>query len=288
MTGARIAELPRRGVVKVSGPDARTLLNDLVTCELGRAEANGAAYGALLTPQGKILFDFIVFATPEGWLFDIRRDLAEAFIKRLTLYRLRAKVEFADLSDDRIVVATWGGDAAPLVDGPVARDPRLASLGFRAIVPAGADMAADHDEGTEPDYDAHRIALGIPEGGIDFAFGETFPHDAALDQLAGVDFDKGCYVGQEVVSRMEHRGTARRRIVMVRGDGLPPAGAAVTAGGRELGALGSSAGSSGLAVVRLDRAKAAIDAGQSIVAAEATISLTLPDWARFGWPRSEK
>src|SRR5206468_8700608 len=126
------------------------------------------------------------------------------------LYPWRAEVAVGDLTAGRSVVAAWGGER-PVIDGIVSPDPRLAELGYRAIVAKGTAAPPDHDDAGEAAYDTHRIALGIPEGGIDFAFGEAFPHDADMDQLGGVDFDKGCYVGQEVVSRMQHRGTARRR-----------------------------------------------------------------------------
>ena len=125
----------------------------------------------------------------------------------------------------------------------------------------------------------------MPEGGLDFAFGDTFPHDADMDDLHGVAFDKGCFVGQEVVSRMKHRGTARRRIVPVLGDhDLPPPGTELMAGGRRAGTLGTSAGAAGLALVRLDRVKAALDAGDAVTAGEATLTVALPAWARFSWP----
>jgi folate-binding protein YgfZ len=283
MAQGKIAELSRRGVVAVGGPDAETFLNDLITSDVPKAQGT-AAFAGLLTPQGKILFDAIVFRDGVRLLFDLPRALAADFAKRLTFYRLRAKVEIADLSDERIVVAAWG-NGAPILDGPVAPDPRLAELGYRAIVPAGADMAPDFSEATAADYDAHRIALGVPEGGIDFAFGEGFPHDADMDQLHGVDFKKGCYVGQEVVSRMQHRGTARRRFIIATGTGtLPPPGSPVNAGDRALGTLGSSVGTSGLALVRLDRAKEAMDAGVAIDAGAIRVALTLPQWATFTWP----
>jgi folate-binding protein YgfZ len=139
---------------------------------------------------------------------------------------------------------------------------------------------------SEAEYDAHRIGLGVPEGGIDFAFGDAFPHDADMDQLGGVDFDKGCYVGQEVVSRMEHRGTARRRIVLAEGVGLT-ARTEITAAGKPIGQLTSTAAERGLALVRLDRAKEAMDQGQPILAGAASLTLALPPWARFTWPHAE-
>jgi folate-binding protein YgfZ len=237
-----------------------------------------------LTPQGKVLFDFIVFHDGRRFLFDLPRASAADFTRRLTFYRLRARVAVDDLSEAHRVVAAWG-DGAPNRDGAVAPDPRLAALGWRAIVAADAADPPGLAPASEAEYDAHRIALGVPEGGIDFPFGEPFPHDTDMDQLGGVDFAKGCYVGQEVVSRMEHRGTARRRVVIALGAApLPPPGTPLTAGGRPVGTLGSSAGGAGIALVRLDRARQAIDAGQPIQAGAATVTLALPGWARFGWP----
>lgn len=287
MSSGRITGLSRRGVVAVGGPDARKFIGDLITADLGRLETHGAVYGGLLSPQGKILFDFIVMpdvaAEGERLLFDLPAGLAGDFVKRLGLYKLRARVTISDLTGERLVVALWGGEH-PALDGPVARDPRFADLGFRAIVPEGADMAADHVEATVAEYDTHRIACGVPEGGIDFAFGDLFPHDVDMDQLHGVAFDKGCFIGQEVVSRMEHRGTARRRFVLMHGDSLPPAGTELTAGGRPLGTTGSASGGIGLALVRLDRAREAMAAGTPVLAGGAPVRLSLPTWARFTWP----
>jgi hypothetical protein len=277
MANGRIAELSRRGVVSVGGADAVKFLNDLITSDV--PTDGNAAYGGLLTPQGKVMFDFLVFRDGERFLFDLPKSAVADFIKRLTFYRLRAKVEIADLSDERIVVAAWGPARAPILDGPVAVDPRLTDMGYRA------DMAPDFSEASVADYDAHRIQLGVPEGGIDFAYGDSFPHDADMDQLGGVDFKKGCYVGQEVVSRMEHRGTARRRFILATGTGaLPPVGTPVMAGEKTLGTLGSSANGEGLALIRLDRMKDAIESGAPISAGAATVILALPTWAKFGWP----
>jgi folate-binding protein YgfZ len=285
MAGRRIAGLQRRGVVSVGGDDAHKFLNDLVTNDLDKIPPGGAGYGGLLTPQGKILFDFIVFRHGERFLFDLRRELAADFAKRLTFYRLRAKVDIADISSERRVLAAWGGDAAPILPGVVAADPRLASLGYRAFVDVSAPIAAEgYSPASEVDYDANRIALGVPEGGIDFGFGENFPHDADMDQLGGVDFKKGCYVGQEVVSRMEHRGTARRRLIRVEASAPVAPGTAITAGERPIGTIGSATDGSAIAMVRLDRAREAMDAGTGFRAGTTAVALMLPDWARFGWP----
>jgi len=283
MSHGLAARLARRGVVAVGGDEAEQFLNGLVSVDVAKATPGRAVYAGLLSPQGKVLFDFIAFRDHTGFLLDLARTASAEFIRRLLFYRLRAKVTVDDFSADREVIAGWG-DGKPQLD-VVATDPRLAQLGWRAIVPAGASVPAGSTQTDEAAYDAHRIDLGVPEGGIDFTFGEAFPHDVDMDQLGGVDFAKGCFVGQEVVSRMEHRGTARRRVVIVRGRSpLPPAGTAIAAAGPPVGTLMSSAGETGLALVRLDRAKEASDAGQTITVGTVAIELMLPPWAKFGWP----
>jgi folate-binding protein YgfZ len=272
----RIAHLARRGVVAVEGPDAEKFLNDLVTADVTGTGNGRAVYAGLLTPQGKVLFDFIVFREGNAFLIDVARERAAHFTERLGFYRLRTKATVAERPDLR-VFAGW--DAAPPVAGTFAADPRLPALGWRLLA---ADAATN---ATEADYDAHRIALGVPEGGIDFAFGDVFPHDADMDHLRGVDFGKGCFVGQEVVSRMEHRHIARRRIVSVMAvSALPATGTEIAANGKPIGTLGSSVDGTGLALVRLDRAKDAIDRGDVITAGDVPITLSIPSWATFGWP----
>lgn len=291
MAGTFATELAERGVVRVGGPDAAHFLNNLVTAEVAHLAPGEAAYAALLTPQGKMLFDFLVVREGEGYLLDTAAANAAALSQRLGFYKLRAKVTVEDASAFEAVIAFWGGEPPPTLPGVAFTDPRLPSLGTRAIVPRGSLAAVLSLPGlTRTDagaFHAHRVALGVPEGGHDFAFGEAFPHDADMDALSGVDFTKGCYVGQEVVSRMQHRGTARRRIVMARAAGpLPAAGTPLTAGDRPVGTLGTVAGTAGLALVRLDRAKAAIDAGLPIEADGTVVTLSIPPWATFGWPEA--
>jgi tRNA-modifying protein YgfZ len=286
MSEGRIALLPRRAVVAVGGPDAGTFLDSLVTNDITAIQPGDAGYGGLLTPQGKILFDFIVFRDGERFLFDLPKVAFADFVKRLGFYRLRAHVEIIDLTASHRVAAAWGGDHPPEIAGIVAADPRLAALGFRMIVPADAAISATgYARGDEPGYDEHRILLGIPEGALDFPYGETFPHDADMDQIHGVAFDKGCYVGQEVVSRMEHRGTARRRIVHVRAASpIPPAGAEIVAGEKPVGTIASSTEHAGLALVRLDRVRDAAEAGVPLLARGMPVEIGIPDWASFGLP----
>src|SRR4051812_33141186 len=281
------APLGDRGVVRVQGADAKTLLDGLFTCDIDRVAPGRPRFGALLTPQGKILFDFIVFEAPQdaggGYCLDVLGVHAPDLAKRLTFYKLRAKVTIEDASERLSVVAGWG-DAPKPVGALVGTDPRLQALGWRAIV--GADEAPADARTSAATYHAHRMALGVPEGGKDFLFGDAFPHEALMDQLHGVDFDKGCYVGQEVVSRMQHRGTARTRIVPV----VYPAGfvaepgAAVTAGEKTLGKAGTGANGRGLAMLRLDRAADALAAGETLRAGGLPVTLEKPGFASFAFP----
>ncbi|MGH6824289.1 YgfZ/GcvT domain-containing protein [Methyloceanibacter sp.] len=285
MSQCNAALLSDRAVARVSGPAASGFLQGLITNDIDKAKPGGAIHAGLLTPQGKILFDFFVVPAGEGFLLDVAKAKVGELVQRLGFYRLRTQVEIAE---DRsfAVAAAWGAPPR-FPDGAVAyADPRLPELGHRILLPAGTSLG---DLGctlaSEDLYHAHRIALGVPEGGRDYAFGDAFPHEAMFDQLGGVDFNKGCFVGQEVVSRMEHRGTARKRIVGVEGEGpLPPEGTDITAGGTSIGTLGSVSGSAGLALLRLDRAEAAEAAGQVLRADEMTVALRIPAWARFKTP----
>jgi folate-binding protein YgfZ len=280
-----LACLDDRAIVRVAGPGAETFLQNIITADMAGLTAAGIAYGGLLTPQGKILFDFLIHDPPQGddengraFLFDLPAGQAEDFIRRLGFYRLRAKVDIT-LADGLAVFAAWpDGDDAP---ANARSDPRLAALGRRWIAaPGGGATNATCDE-----WHAHRIALVVPESGVDFALGEAFPYDAAMDTLNGVAFAKGCYIGQEVVSRMQHRGTARRRVVALSADGpLPAPGVDITADGRPIGRLGSSDGQHGIGVVRLDRLHAALDGGATVLAGDMPVVATLPDWATYDWP----
>jgi folate-binding protein YgfZ len=251
-----------------------------------------ARYGALLTPQGKIIADFIMTeaeaADGGGFLFDCPAALAGALAEKLAFYRLRAKVTIEDLSDRLGVLAAWEGNGGTEC-GLLYPDPRLPALGLRCILPpnlaaeASAELGATLTDAAA--YDAYRIGLGVPRGGVDFAYGDVFPHDVDMDQLGGVDFAKGCYIGQEVVSRMEHRGSARSRIVTISYDEFAPeAGMAVMAGDKTVGTLGSTAGGRGLAMLRLDRLEDAQAAGTPITAGGIPLRVTKPAWARFAFP----
>jgi tRNA-modifying protein YgfZ len=264
--------LPDRAVLRLSGEDVRSWFANLVTCDIAGLRPGEGRWGALLTPQGKILFDFLATMDEENRLYlDTDRTHAAEFAKRLTFYRLRAKVAVEDLSEGWSVHAILPSLGAMPVDGIVFADPRHAGLGQR-ILQATAGLA---DEAAITVYHARRIGLGIPEGGKDFALGDTFPHEALMDMLGGVDFKKGCYVGQEVVSRMQHRGTARTRIVPVSGSApLPAVGTDIRIGDRSAGTLGSSSGSRGLALLRLDR----VEEGGVLEAGDVALTVEKPDW----------
>jgi folate-binding protein YgfZ len=279
------ALLRDRGVVRIAGADARKFLQGVVTGDINKVQGSTAIHAGLLSPQGKILFDFFVAGANSGFLLDVAQDRAEELAKRLGFYRLRAEVEIGAAPSLK-VAAAWGGPPRPPQGAVVYADPRLPDLGFRILMPAGSNLAElGCAEAPEEAYHAMRIGLGVPEGGRDYVFGETFPHEALFDQLNGVDFAKGCFVGQEVVSRMQHRGTARKRVVPVEGDGpLPAPGTGIEAGGQPIGTLGSVSGASGLALIRLDRAEEALSRGTPLTAGEAKVRLRAPSFARFAVP----
>jgi len=270
----KAAFLPDRGVVKVSGEDARSFLNGLVTTDVTLVRPGLGRFGALLTPQGKIVVDFLITEAPSGhgggFLIDCPRALAQALADKLGFYKLRAKVSVENLSDALGVIAAWDGEPAIKPDLAFA-DPRSEALGLRILAPDALAPKVAELIGAEPveakAYEAHRIACGAPRGGLDFTYGDAFPHETNMDRLHGVDFDKGCYVGQEVVSRMQHRGTARTRTVRITLDDFAPEpGTAILAGDKPVGTIGSTAGQTGLALIRTDRVADALQAGQSLTA----------------------
>jgi folate-binding protein YgfZ len=281
-----------RGVVRVSGEDAKTFLDNLITCDLDRVSPQAARFGALLTPQGKILFDFLVFQASEeiggAYYLDVLRVYAPDLAKRLGFYKLRAKVVVDDLSDSLSLVAGWDAPRPDDEAGLVVEDPRLPALGWRAIV--AAQDSGEFSQDPAEAYHARRIELGVPEGGRDFLFGDAFPHEALMDQLHGVDFDKGCYVGQEVVSRMQHRSTARTRIVpaVYEGGFAADLGVEVTAGDKVLGKTGTGAEGRGLLMIRLDRAEDSLKSGETIRAGGIPVKLQKSSWIRFPFPGEEK
>jgi len=286
----KAALLPDRGVVKVAGDDAGRLLNGLVTADVDKVTPANPCFAALLTPQGKIIVDFILAqAEPaHGFFLDCPRALAATLVDKLNFYKLRAKATVEDLSERLAVMAVWDGTGTTDY-GLCYADPRLPALCLRVMLPphvaaeAAADLGADLVDAAL--YEAHRIALGVPRGGLDFIYGDAFPHETDMDQLAGVDFAKGCFIGQEVVSRIEHRGTARNRIVPVAYNGFAPeTGVPVMAGEKPVGTMGSAAQGRGIALLRMDRVADALTEHTPLLAGGVAIRVVNPDWARFSFP----
>jgi tRNA-modifying protein YgfZ len=259
----RIAHLQDRGVVAVSGIDAGGFLDNLITNDMGLLETAPALFAGLLSPQGKILFEFFVIKHADGYLIDTARDRVADLLKRLTMYKLRAKVTLEDVSSRLHVVVSWGDAAVDLPSVTFFPDPRDTRLGWRGLVTDETIAASNFSATLASAYNAHRIGCGVPEGGTDYPLGDTFPHEANFDRLHGVSFTKGCYVGQEVVARMENKTVVRKRVVQVTGSGLAP-GANVMAGEAVIGGVRSVASDRGLAMVRLDRLAQALDEADDV------------------------
>jgi folate-binding protein YgfZ len=272
------ARLAERGYVAIEGPDANTFLQGLITNDMASLESQPAIHAALLSPQGKMLFEFFVVRRASGYVLETDRARAGELIKRLSLYKLRARINIADLSAELDTYACWDG----VLPAEAYPDPRLPMLGTRLWAPKVTDIAVT---ATPDAYHAHRIALGVPQAGLDYTLGDIFPHEACLDLLSGISFAKGCFIGQEVVSRVEHRGTARRRFVMVTGTTpLPPAGTPILVGAADkptIGTMGSSSGTNGLALVRLDRAAEALAAGRPLLSGTIEVAVRAPPWAPY-------
>jgi len=275
----KICQLADRGVIKVAGADATPFLHKLITNSVLNIGAGESRYSGLLTAQGKLMFDFLVVPLPEGadagYLIDCVREQSADLTKRLTFHKMRAKITIENQSDEFGVAAILGSEAPAGIEGVVYRDMRAQGMGQRII--ASRDVLARISNSDEASYEAHRVAQGVPKGGLDFIYGDTFVHDANLDWLNGVDFKKGCYVGQEVVARVHFRNSARKRIVKIHFGGPTPAtGAQLMAGETNLGQVGSTAGSEGLAMVRLDRLEEARAAGAAVKAGDVPVEVSVP------------
>jgi folate-binding protein YgfZ len=286
---ARIALLPDRGVVRVAGPDAEKFLNGSITGDLKLLAKQAAVHSALLTSQGKMIFEFFALKAPEGgFLLETAKELADDLVKRLKAFMLRAKVEVENVSGAYQVAAVWGGEPPAGDSRIVYADPRLPGMGARLLASVPPGFAADPGDvegeaqwvATEA-YHAHRVALGVPEAGKDFPIGDTFPHEADFDVLNGVSFAKGCFVGQETVARMKHKGVVRKRVVPVEAEAPLKSGVPIMLGEVEIGSIGSVDGARGLALIRLDRAAEASAKGQALLADGVAISLRKPEWATF-------
>jgi folate-binding protein YgfZ len=263
-----IALLPGRGVVEVAGEDRLAFLQGLVSNDVTLAGSGRAVWAALLTPQGKWLADFFIFAAGDRLLLDCARDQAPMLVTLLSRYRLRAKVALRDASAEFSVSAGWG--SAPMPAGIAAPDPRLAEAGWRTLSPVAADATAE-------DYDSHRLSLGLPDT-ADMEPQKTVLLEAGFDELSGISWTKGCYMGQELTARTRYRGLLKKRLFPVSIEGPAPApGTPITRDGAEIGEMRSARDGIGLALLRIEAA----EAGGAFAAGEARITPRIPAWMRL-------
>lgn len=272
------AFLADRRLIRVSGTGAEEFLNNLITADVENLAEGEARASALLTPQGKILFDFLIARDGTDYLIETGAAEQDALLRRLTMYKLRAPVDLKSEATEGVSVF-WNENApeAGIKDG------RFAKTGVDLFRVPGASASADAAA-----YDALRVEYGIAESGRDYALQDAFPHDVLMDVNDGVSFRKGCFVGQEVVSRMKHRGTARRRVVTVSAEGpLPDSGTEITANGKPVGTLGTVCGSTALAIVRIDRIADALASDTPLLAENATVTVALPAWSGLSFPAAD-
>ena len=279
----RATVLPGRGVVVVAGPDAKAFLQNLVSNDVDRVGPNRAVYAALLTPQGKYLFDFFIAEAGGRLLLDCEAARAEALAKRLSLYRLRSKIELIDASAELAVWAAFGegardalalpddaGSARAFEDGVIYVDPRRPAAGARAILPRGRVLSLP--EASPEDYDRWRLSHGLPEGSADLEVDKATLVESGFEALNGVDFAKGCYVGQEVTARMKYRGLAKKRLMVVALEGeAPPPGTPILLNGRDAGELRSTRDGVGLALLRLEQVEEAARGEAPMTAGDARV-----------------
>ena len=266
----RIATLGHRQVIAVEGEDRVSFLQGLVSQDMERAAPGIALWSALLTPQGKWLAEFFVFSDGARLLLDVEAGQREMIVARLSRFRLRARVAIS-LTPLAVQVA-WGGPAPDAPAGLVAADPRLEASGWRILADPPLPETA-----TAAEWDAHRLTLGLPDGSRDLEAEKTVLLEAGFDELNGISWTKGCYMGQELTARTRYRGLLKRRLVPVVINGpVPEPGTPVTLDGREVGTMRSAAGPRGLAVLRLDAL-----GGAALGCGGATLTPTIPDWMRL-------
>ena len=294
MPTLRYALLENRGLLAVEGADAKAFLQGLISNDVDKLSPERALYGAFLTPQGKFLFDFFLFEKDGVLFLDCEAERAADFRRRLTLYRLRSKVEITDRSQDFAIAALFGdgvaealglpgeeGAAAPFAGGIVFVDPRLGNSGARAVVPAADVLEILAGRGFERSpfaaYDSHRAALGLPDGSRDMIVEKTTLLEAGFEELHGIDFDKGCYLGQELTARTKYRGLVKRRLIPVRIDGPAPAtGTPILMDGKEVGEVRSTVDGVGMALMRLEHL-----GRDGYTAGEAKVVPVKPAWVNF-------
>lgn len=302
MTDLRYLLLDDRGVLAIAGADARNFLQGLVSNNVERVSADRAIYAAFLTPQGKYLHDFFIVEWEGALLLDCEADRRADLARRLSVYRLRSKVTITDRSGELAIAAVFGNGAArhvglaeaaapgaaiPLAGGVAFMDPRLAEAGVRVLLPRnGADAVLESTglrRASRDDYERLRIGLGLPDGSRDMPVERALLLECGFDELHGIDWDKGCYLGQELTARTKYRGLVKRRLVPARIHGpLPLPGTPITANGKEVGEIRSGIDGEALALMRLDFLDPAKGGQPTLfLASDTRITPTKPAWAAF-------
>lgn len=263
--------LQHRSVIRLHGEDTTSFLQNLITANIENLDANSVTPCALLTPQGKIAFDFLIGKTgPNDFFIDIRKDVVETFKKRIQLYKLRADVNLEDLADSN--VSTSWSESCENASG-------LKDMRFPDEAKVYRLYGAPTSTKPEGDFDEQRIEYGVAESESDYELSDIFPHDIYFDLNNAIDFKKGCYVGQEVISRMQHRGTARKRVCLVRTDtAFTPDEQNITAGGKNIGQMGTISLSTGLGIIRVDRLLTAKETNQDIFVGSTKVVIEFPEW----------
>jgi len=287
-----------RGVLQIEGADRREFLQGLVTNDVAKLGSDRALYAALLTAQGRYLHDFFLAEHGETFLLDVEAARLADLARRLTTYKLRSRVSLKPVSEYWAVAVAFGaeplsalelssepGAAAKIAGGVAFVDPRLVALGARLILPRATAAAVMEARGflpAEPDaYDRLRLSLGVPDGSRDLLPERALLLESGFDELNGIDWNKGCYIGQELTARTKYRGLVKKRLLPVAVEGpLPQPGAIVFWGDEEAGEMRSSRGGNGLALLRLDALERA-SKETPLRAGEARLSVTIPAWAKL-------
>lgn len=284
--------LESRGVLKLSGSELDSFLQGLISNDIREADGEKAIYAAFLTPQGKFLYDFFVIRQGDDVFLDCRAEDIPAFAKKLKMHKLRSDVSLDDVSEDYRIHALFDGDTSDilpadrgqkeLTDGAIVfRDPRLAEAGLRLLAPVNADLSAFPDSTpSEDDYQHHRISLGLPEAPTDLIADKSILLESGFDELNGVNWKKGCYMGQELTARTKYRGLVKKRLVPIHMDGQAGPGDDVMADGKVVGDVRSIIGDSGIAMIRVS----ALEEGAVFAAGDAKLTVNMPEWIKLPEP----
>ena len=284
--------LDNRGILKVSGEDKCEFLQGLVSNDVTNISDSSAIYAAMLTSQGKFLFDFFMYQWKSSILIETEGNRLAQLKKRLNMYKLRAKIDLEDVTASWSVTAIWGSDVLTSIGlsknpgsatawqgGLIAVDPRIPSAGARALLPKNHDIQLPGNSVSHSEYDLHRLDLGLPDGGRDMILEKSILLENGFDELNGINWNKGCYIGQELTARTKYRGLIKKRLVPVKVDGvMPPPGTPILLDGKSVGELRSGRNDRALAILRIEHLQ---KTGSKFTAENATVSPKKPNWAEF-------